>query len=226
MRIAVLGTGVVGQTIAGRLDQLGHDVTVGTRDPEATRARTEPDAMGNPGVGTWVAAHPGVAVATFPQAAAVAELVVNATNGGASLEVLHAAGAENLSGKVLLDIANPLDFSRGFPPTLFVKDDDSLAEQVQRAFPDARVVKSLNTVNAHLMAHPEHLAGGDHSVFVSGDDADAKRTVTALLTEMGHTDVVDLGDLSTARGTEMWMPLWLRLFGALGTPAFNLKIVR
>ncbi len=226
MRIAVLGTGMVGQTIAARLDALGHDVTIGTRSPEATLARTEPDGMGNAGFGAWAAEHPAVTVSTFEDAAASAELVVNATNGGVSLDVLEAAGRENLAGKVLVDIANPLDFSQGMPPTLFVKDTDSLGEQIQRAFPDTKVVKTLNTMNAYLMAHPKQLADADHSVFVSGDDTAAKGTVADLLTSMGHTDVIDLGDISTARGTEMLLPVWLRLWGALGTPAFNFKIVR
>jgi len=226
MRFAILGTGMVGQALAGRLDELGHDVAVGTRDPEATRTRTEPDQMGNPGPGRWFAAHPSITLATFGDAPASAELVVNATNGGVSLQALEAAGRENLAGKVLIDIANPLDFSRGMPPTLFVKDTDSLGEQIQRAFPDAKVVKTLNTMNAHLMAHPKQLADGDHTVFVSGDDAGAKQTVTDLLTSMGHTDVIDLGDISTARGAEMVLPIWLRLWGSLGTPAFNFKIVR
>ena len=226
MRIAVLGTGVVGQTLAARFDQLGHDVMLGTRSPAETLARTQPDSMGNPGIGMWAAAHEHVRVVTFQEAAAAAELVVNATNGEASLAVLAAAGADSLTGKVVLDVANPLDFAHGFPPTLSVANTDSLGEQVQRAFPDARVVKSLNTMTAHVMAHPEQVAGGDHSVFVSGDDPDAKRSVTDLLTEMGHTDVIDLGDLSTARGTEMYLPLWLRLLGAVGTPMFNVKVVR
>lgn len=226
MRIAVLGTGMVGQALAGRLDELGHDVVLGTRSPGAALARTEPDAIGNPGIGVWATEHPTVPLATFTDAASSAELVVNATGGTVSLEVLTAAGAANLAGKVLLDVANPLDFSQGMPPTLFVKDTDSLGEQIQRAFPDTKVVKTLNTMNAHLMANPKQLAGGDHSVFVSGDDAAAKHLVTELLTSMGHTDVVDLGDISTARGPEMLLPVWLRLWGALGTPAFNFKVVR
>lgn len=225
MKIAVLGTGGVGRAIAGRFAELGHDITIGTRDPLSTLARTESDGMGNPPYSLWAGEHPGVRLATFPEAAAGAEVVVNATSGSASLEVLGAAGADNLSGKVLLDIANPLDFSAGMPPTLFVKDTDSLGEQIQRAFPAARVVKSLNTLNANLMVRPDLLPGGS-SVFVSGDDADAKALVTTLLAELGHTDVIDLGDLSTARGTEMLLPVWLRLMGALGTPMFNFKIVR
>lgn len=225
MKIAVLGTGMVGQTIAARLAGLGHEVTVGTRDPQSTLARTEPDGMGNPAYPVWAAAHPEVRLATFADAAAGAELVVNATSGHGALPALEAAGADNLAGKVLLEISNPLDFSGGFPPTLFVKDTDSLGEQVQRAFPDALVVKTLNTLNADLMVDPASL-GEASSVFVSGNDETAKATVTELLTSFGHADVIDLGDISTARGTEMLLPVWLRLLGALGTAAFNFRIVR
>lgn len=225
MRIAVLGTGMVGQAIAGRLHELGHDVVVGTRVPAATLARTEPDGMGNPPFRDWHAAHPGVAVASFADAAAAADLVVNATNGAAALAVLGLAGADNLAGKVLVDISNPLDFSRGLPPTLFVKDTDSLGEQIQRALPEAKVVKTLNTLNASLMVDPKSL-GESSTVFVSGDDTEAKATVRSLLESFGHDDVIDLGPLETARGAEMLLPVWLRLMGALGTAAFNFKVVR
>jgi len=225
MNIAVLGTGMVGQAIAGRLHELGHSVVVGTRDPASTLARTEPDGMGNPPFAAWHAAHQGVALATFADAAAGAELVVNASNGNTSLDLLRLAGAENLAGKPLLDIANPLDFSAGFPPTLFVKDSDSLAEQIQRAFPEAKVVKTLNTLTASLMVDPKSL-GASSTIFVSGDDAEAKATVIGLLESFGHDDVIDLGPLETARGTEMLLPVWLRLMGALGTAQFNFKIVR
>ncbi|MEV7330905.1 NAD(P)-binding domain-containing protein [Micromonospora sp. NPDC093244] len=217
MRIAVFGTGSVGQAIAARTAELGHQVTVGTRDVAATRAGA---------YAAWAAEHPEVGLATMAVATADAELVVNATSGTGSLPALTAAGAANLSGKVLLDIANPLDFGAGFPPSLTVDDTDSLAERIQREFPQAKVVKALNTLTAELMVRPRQLADGDHSVFVSGDDAEAKRTVTDLLVSFGHTDVIDLGDLSTARGTEMLMPLWLRLYGRLDTAIFNLKVVR
>ncbi|WP_285244445.1 NAD(P)-binding domain-containing protein [Pseudarthrobacter sp. fls2-241-R2A-127] len=225
MKTAVLGTGMVGRTIAARLAELGHSVTIGTRDPEAALARTDADAMGNPAFGTWAAGNPDITVARFADAADGAELIVNATNGGASIDVLEQVGAAHLDGAVLLDIANPLDFSNGMPPTLFVKDTDSLAERIQRAFPAARVVKSLNTLNADLMARPGMLADPG-SVFVSGNDAEAKAMVTGLLKDFGHQDIIDLGDITTARGTEMLLPVWLRLWGALGTPAFNFKIVR
>ena len=210
----MLGTGAVGRNVGGRLAELGHDVTLGTRDPDATRGREDFEEV------------PGVGLATFADAARDADLVVNATNGGATLDVLSLAGAGNLSGKVVLDLSNPLDFSRGMPPTLLVKDTDSLAEQVQRAYPDARVVKALNTMNNALMVHPETLAGGDHTTFVAGDDAEAKAVVTGLLAELGHRDVVDLGDLTGARGEEMILPLWVRLMGTLGTAHFQFKVVR
>ncbi|MEV4481724.1 NADPH-dependent F420 reductase [Micromonospora coxensis] len=226
MKIAVLGTGMVGQALAGRLAELGHEVTVGTRDVAATLARTTPDGMGNPPYAAWAAEHPQVRLAPFADAAAGAELLVNATSGTVSIAALQAAGTENLAGKILIDIANPLDFSNGFPPTLFVKDTDSLGEQIQAVFPQLRVVKALNTLTAALMVNPKTLAAGDHSIFVSGNDADAKRTVTGILESFGHTDVIDLGDITTARGTEMLLPVWLRLMGALNTPMFNFKIVR
>jgi hypothetical protein len=150
----------------------------------------------------------------------------NATAGAVSLEALEQAGDENLNGKILIDISNPLDFSKGMPPTLWVSNTDSLGEQSQRRFPEARVVKTLHTMNAYLMVDPTQLAGADHTVFVSGDDAEAKTTVTELLRSFGWTDIIDLGDITTARGTEMLPPVWLRLFGALQKPIFNFKIVR
>jgi predicted dinucleotide-binding enzyme len=153
-------------------------------------------------------------------------MIVNATSGDGSLSALTMAGEANLAGKILLDIANPLDFSAGLPPTLFVENTDSLGEQIQQKFPDAKVVKALNTMNALLMVDPKQLANGDFSVFLSGDDAAAKATVTDLLCSFGHTDVIDLGDISTARGSEMILPLWLRLWNAVGTPKFSFKIVR
>ena len=226
MRLGVLGTGVVGKTITARLAGLEHEVMVGTRDPEATLSRTEPDQFGNPPFSDWQQEHPAVELGTFGEAAAYGEMVVNATSGVVSLEALKIAGEENLNGKILIDISNPLDFSQGMPPTLSVSNTDSLGEQIQRRFPEAKVVKTLHTMNAYLMVDPTQLAGADHTVFVSGDSAEAKETVTNLLRRMGWTDIIDLGDITTARGTEMLLPIWLRLFGALQKPVFNFKIVR
>jgi predicted dinucleotide-binding enzyme len=226
VRLGILGTGVVGKTIAARLAGLGHEVMVGTRDPEQTLSRTEPDAYGNPPFGAWQEERPEVKLGTFGEAAAHGEVVVKATVGGVSLEALELAGEGNLNGKIVMDVSNPLDFSRGMPPTLAVSNTDSLGEQIQRRFPEAKVVKTLNTMNAYLMVDLAQLAGADHTVFVGGDDAEAKDTVAGLLRSMGWIDIIDLGDITTARGTEMLLPVWLRLFGALQKPIFNFKVVR
>jgi len=226
VRFGILGTGVVGKTIAARLAGLGHEVMIGTRDPEETMSRTEPDRYGNPPFSAWHEEHPKVGLGTFAEAAAHGETVLNATAGAVSLEALEQAGGDNLSGKVLMDISNPLDFSRDMPPTLLVSNTDSLGEQIQRRFPKAKVVKTLHTMNAQLMVDPAQLGGGDHTVFVGGDDAEAKATVKDLLRSFGWSDIVDLGDITTARGTEMMLPVWVRLFGALQKPLFNFKLVR
>lgn len=226
MKIAVLGTGVVGRTLAGKLAELGHQVTIGTRDVDATLAKTEPDGMGTPPYRAWAAEHDGVALATFAGATAGSELIINATSGSAAVAALTDAGAANLTGKIIVDVSNPLDFSAGWPPKMSVPDTDSVGERIQRAFPDAKVVKSLNTLSAPLMVAPQELAGGDHSVFVSGDDPGAKNAVTSLLESLGHTDVIDTGDITTARGVEFLMPFWVRMYSTLGTGHFNYKIVR
>lgn len=227
MKIAVFGTGPVGQALAGKLDELGHEVTVGTRDPEATLARTEPDYMGKPPFKAWQGTHPGVALATPGEAAAGAELLVNATNGAGSLAMLEAAGEQNLAGKVVIDVANPLDFSQGMPPSLLVCNTDSLGEQIQRTFPHAKVVKALNTMNCEVMVDPATVPG-EHDVFLSGDDAEAKHRVGELLQSFGWPAerIRDLGDISSARGLEMYVAFWLRLWGALETGYFNIAVVQ
>jgi predicted dinucleotide-binding enzyme len=226
MKLGILGTGVVGKTIAARLAGLGHEVVIGTREPEETLSRTEPDAYGNPPFSAWQEEHPEVRLGTFGEAAAHGEMVLNATAGAVSLEALDLAGEDNLNGKILIDVSNPLDFSKGMPPTLWVSNTDSLGEQIQRRFPEAMVVKTLHTMNAYLMVDPAQLAATDHTVFVGGDDAEAKAQVTELLRSLGWTDILDLGDITTARGTEMLLPIWVQLFGVLQKPIFNFKIVR
>jgi predicted dinucleotide-binding enzyme len=225
--IAVMGTGPVGQALAGNLAEVGHEVTVGTRDPEETLARTEPDYLGNPPIRARQEAHPGVGLAAAAEVAARAELVVNATNGAGSIAMLETAGQENLAGKVLVDVANPLDVSQGMPPSLFVSNTDSLGEQIQRRFPETLVVKALNTMNCEVMVDPGKVPG-EHDVFICGEDADAKRQVRELLRSFGWpaARIRDLGGISSARGTEMYIALWLRLWGALGTGHFNIAVVQ
>ena len=216
MKFGVLGTGAVGRTIAAKLVSLGHEVTLGSRTEGNEQAVAWVEATGE-------RANQG----TFAGAARFGEALVNCTKGEASLDALRAAGAENLDGKLLIDVANPLDFSGGMPPTLTVCNTDSLGEQIQREFPDARVVKALNTMNHELMIAPASLQES-HSVFVCGNDDSAKDEVRTLLESFGwpRESIVDLGDISSARGTEMLLPLWVRLYGKLGTGKFNLAIVR
>lgn len=189
-------------------------------------ARREPQRPGVPAFATWLEQHPAVCVATFASAAEHGEILLLAISGQVTADVLRMAGAEHLKGKIVIDVSNALDFSGGFPPTLAVCNTDSVGEQLQPAFPAARVVKTLNTVNAVVMTDPGQLADGDHHLFVSDDDADAKARVMQLLLEwFGWRHVIDLGDMTTAGGTEMYLPLWLRLMAVNG-PAFNIKVVR
>ncbi len=203
MKIAVLGTGRVGHALASKLVAVGHEVMMGSRE------------AGNPKGTEWAAqAGPAASSGSFAQAAAMAEIVVNATPGTVSLAALSEAGAANLAGKVLVDVSNPLDFSHGFPPSLSVCNTDSIAETIQRSFPEARVVKTLNTLSAPVMVDPLRLADGAHDVFVAGNDDEAKAAVVALLQQFGWLPehIRDLGGLDVARGMEMWLPLWLRIF--------------
>ena len=217
MRIGVLGTGTVGHALAGELVELGHEVMMGSRE------------AGNPKGADWAAAAgPNASSGSFAQAAAMAEMVINATPGTVSLAALSEAGENNLEGKVLVDVSSPLDSSAGFPPSLSVCNTDRIAETIQRTFPRARVVKALNTMNAAVMVNPQRLADGEHDVFLGGNDPDAKAVVMELLRSFGWRPerIRDLGGLDTARGMEMWLPLWLRIYmqQPKGKP-FNISIV-
>jgi predicted dinucleotide-binding enzyme len=216
VRIGVLGTGVVGRTLADKLVELGHEVRMGSRQG------------GNEAALEWVRSAGDLASeGTFAAAAEFGELVINATKGGASLDALRAAGADNLAGKVLVDVANALEFPEGAPPTLSVANDDSLAERIQQAFPETKVVKAFNTVTASVMVAPDSLSESTN-LFVCGNDAGAKAQVIELLETFGWLsgDIVDLGDITAARGPEMYLMLWIRLMGAQGTPQFNIRLVR
>jgi hypothetical protein len=215
MKIGILGTGIVGKTIGTKLVQLGHDVKMGSRTANNEKASE------------WVkASGANASQGTFAEAAAFGELLFNCTSGMVSLEALKIAGASNMNGKILIDISNPLDFSKGMPPTLSVCNSDSLGEQIQRAYPRVKVVKTLNTLNCNIMVNPS-LVPGSHDIFVSGNDAGAKAKVIDILKSwFGWKTVIDIGDITTARGTEMLLPIWIRLMGAFQTPNFNFKIVR
>ncbi|MGA3285799.1 MAG: NAD(P)-binding domain-containing protein [Bacteroidota bacterium] len=216
MKIAVLGTGMVGDAIGTKLIQCGHEVKMGSRT--ATNEKAAAWVKKN---GTH-ASH-----GTFADAASFGEIVFNCTHGVASLEALNLASAHNLKNKILIDIANALDFSKGMPPSLLVCNTDSLGEQIQHAFPDTKVIKTLNTMNCSLMVNPDLVANGDHDIFLCGNDVEAKTTVTKILRDwFGWKSIVDLGDISNARATEMLLPIWVRLYGKFQSPNFNFKIVR
>jgi predicted dinucleotide-binding enzyme len=200
MQVGILGAGPVGQTLATKLRELGHDVSIGTRTPRE-------------------------GAVSYSDAARDADLLINATGGTASLEALASAGAENLAGKVLIDVSNALDPSRGMPPRVAVANDDSVGEQIQRAYPDTRVVKALNTVNMQVMVDPAGVPG-DHVLFVAGDDEGAKSQVVELLGSFGWPAerIVDLGDITGARAMEQYLVLWLRLLVRLGHGRFNISL--
>lgn len=226
MQVGILGSGTVGRALADKVDSLGHEVRVGTRDVAALMARHAPGPMGQVPFAQWRKEHPGVKLATFRDTAANSEILFNATNGAGCLAALRSAGEDHLNGKILIDVANPLDFSQGFPPTLSVANIDSLGEQIQRSFPEVRVVKTLNTVNAAIMVDPLALADGEHHIFISGNDPTAKTEVLAILNDwFGWRHVIDLGDISTARGTEMYLALWVRLLRAVGHRPFNIRVI-
>lgn len=214
MKIAVLGTGMVGQTLATKLVSLGHDVALGSRERDHEGAKK------------WLAGVAGrAATGTFEDAATGAAVIFNCVMGQFAIEALQRAGAHNLRDKVVVDVSNPLDFSRGMPPTLFVCNDDSMGERIQRAFPEARVVKALNTVNAAVMVDPGRVPGESTAMFC-GDDHEAKVLVGGLLQSFGWKDLLDLGDITGSRQLEMYVLLWVRLWGTLKTPDFNIKVVR
>jgi predicted dinucleotide-binding enzyme len=223
MKIGIIGSGVVAQTLGTKWIGLGHDVAIGTRDP----GKIDEKKMMATSLREWRAQTENRGkIVSFQEAAAFGDLLVNATGGTVSIEALKLAGADKVGGKVLIDIANELDHSRGMPPRALASDDRCLAEKIQAAFPNLKVVKTLNTISAGVMVNPQGLAGGDHTVFLSGNDAGAKSQVSDLLRGMGWSDILDLGDISTARGPEMYMAFWLRLWGATRTPNVNIKVQR
>jgi len=214
MRVGIIGTGLVGNTLGGKLIELGHEVKMGSRTANNEKAVEWASKKGSK-----------ASQGTFADAASFGEIVFNCTPGYVSVEALKLAGAKNLRGKVLVDVSNALDYSKGMPPTFTVCNTDSIGEQIQRAFPDSKVVKSLNTLRVDVMVNPK-IVPGEHDVFVSGNDDQAKAQVIRILEDIGWKNVIDLGDISTARGTEMWFALWIRLVMKFQSPIFNIKIVR
>jgi 8-hydroxy-5-deazaflavin:NADPH oxidoreductase len=228
MKIAVLGTGMVGQTLATALTAKGHEVMIGTRDVAKSLADMQPNSYGMPSFGVWHKEHTNILVGSFAEAVMFGYLIFNASNGGSSLDALTLAKANEVGNKVLIDVANDLDFSKGMPPVSRSSDvaGTGLAERIQTAFPNLRVVKTLNTMNTLVMVNPAMVAGGDSTVFMSGNDADAKKITHDILQSFGWKDIMDLGDITSSRAVEMLMPIWLRAWGVLGQKPYNFKIVR
>jgi predicted dinucleotide-binding enzyme len=218
MKIGILGTGIVGNTIGSALIAKGHEVKMGSRDALNEKASAWTKANGN-----------NASQGNFEEAAVFGDIIFNCTQGEHSLEALKLAGVQNLSGKIVIDVANPLDFSKGMPPTLTLCNDTSLGEAIQAAFPSVKVVKALNTLNCSLMVDANKLAGGDHNIFICGNDEGAKTEVKDFLHDnfnWAKENIIDLGDITNSRGTEQLLPIWIRLWAALGTADFNFKIVR
>lgn len=224
MKIGMIGSGMVGQTLGAKLAELGHEVTIGIRalgPEEMAKPRQNAETLAD-----W-ARRTGGRVASFAEAAAGGEIVFNATRGEASLQALAAAGAANLAGRVLIDVANPLDFSQGMPPFLVpaLSGPTSLGEEIQKAFPEARVVKAFNTVAAPVMVDPS-LIPGAHDLFLAGNDAAAKDKVADIARTFGWTGIVDLGDIVGARASEALLPLWVRQWMLGGSPLVNIRVAR
>jgi len=213
MNIGVLGTGVVGNTIGSKLIDLGHQVMLGSRSSNNDKGAEFVARNGHR------AFH-----GDFAETARFGEILFNCTKGDAALDVLNMAGAENLGKKILIDVSNALDFTNGFPPTLIICNTDSIGETIQRNFPDVKVVKALNTMNCMLMVNPSMLKE-DHAVFVCGNDPEAKEQVENILRSwFGWKEIIDLGDIANSRGTEMMLPIWVRLYGKFKHANFNFHL--
>jgi 8-hydroxy-5-deazaflavin:NADPH oxidoreductase len=223
MKIGIIGSGVVAQTLGSKLVELAHDVVLGTRDPK----KLDEKKLFASTLREWLDQIKNRArLATFAEAAAHGEILINATSGTVSLDALKLAAADKVGPKILIDAANELDHSKGMPPAVLASQERCLAEKIQATFPNLKVVKTLNTIGAPVMVNPKAVGGGDHTVFVSGNDGEAKAQVSKLLESFGWSDVLDLGDIGSARGPEMYMAMWIRLWGATKTGMLNVKVVR
>jgi predicted dinucleotide-binding enzyme len=213
MKIAVLGTGMVGTTIGSKLVELGNEVKIGSRTRENEKAVEWVNAVGE-------LASQG----SFKDAASFGEIIFNCTAGAVSLDALAMAGTDNLDGKILIDVANPL--VRGKNPSLVpsLSNATSLAEEIQKAYSKVKVIKTLNTMHCQVMVHPSLLTG-EHDVFICGNDIEAKAQVKEILNSFGWESIVDLGDLTAARATEMLSIIWVPLFGVYHSPHFNFKVM-
>lgn len=215
-KIGILGTGVVGQTIGSKLIELGYSVKMGSRTANNEKAAS------------WVGkSGANSSAGTFEDAAKFGDIIFLCTKGDVTIDIVKLAKTENFKGKTVIDISNPLDFSKGMPPSLIphLSNTNSLGEEVQKTIPEAHVVKTLNIVNCEVMVNAKK-SGGDPTMFVSGNNSESKAEVKSILNQFGWNDIIDLGDITTARGTEMLLPIWLRIWVATQNGYFAFKVVR
>ncbi len=215
-KIGVFGTGIVGKTIGAKLIKLGYEVMMGSRTATNEKALAWVDANGK-----------NASTGAFADAAAFGEIIFNCTKGDVAIDIFKQAGIEKFANKLIIDVSNPLDFSKGMPPSLISQyaNINSLGEEIQKLLPDADVVKTLNIVNCEVMVEPTK-SGGDPTMFISGNNTNAKEKVKTILNQFGWKDIIDLGDITTARGPEMLLPIWLRTYIATGNGYFAFKILR
>jgi 8-hydroxy-5-deazaflavin:NADPH oxidoreductase len=229
MKIAILGTGSVGQAFAEKFISLGHQVMIGTRNVEVTLARKAADNSHSLAFGEWHSKNPNVQIGTFAETVKFGEIVLNALQGAVTIATIQSCNATDFDGKIIIDIANPLDFSKGFPPSLIegLNNTNSLGEEIQKILPNAKVVKTLNTMYCGIMVNPAMVNNGHHTNYICGNDADAKTKVIEILTSFGwhESNMLDLGDITNARGTESTLLIWTRIYGAKQSAAFNFHIV-
>ena len=212
-RVGVLGTGVVGRRLAAGFRGRGHEVIIGSRDPDKPELRE------------WLSADgTGIRSGTFAEAAAASQLLVLAVLGDAAEQVIQDAGRESFAGKVVIDAMNPLDFSGGFPPKLSISGEDSLGERVQRALPDASVVKAFNIIGNPYFVDPS-FSDGEPTMLIAGNDADAKRRVTDLLADFGWSDIVDIGGIDGSRELEAICIAWVKIGGVRGAWDHGFKLL-
>lgn len=229
MKFGIIGTGTVGQALAGKINSLSHNVMIGTRNVEETLSRTNKDFFGNPPFKEWYENNKDIKLGTFEQAAEFGDVLILATQGVVALDLLKSINPNFLKNKILIDVTNPLDFSKGMPPSLIpeLSNNNSLGEEIQKLLPDTKVVKTFNTMWNGLMINPQMLGNGNHINFIAGNDNGAKIQVRDFLLQFGWKEekLIDLGDISASRGTEAILLIWLRLMGLKQTVAFNFDIV-
>jgi len=230
MKITILGTGGVGRSFAEKLTSLDHQVMMGTRNVQDTLHKNTTDSYGNPPFSEWHKANESVLIEPFAKAVQFGKIIINALQGAKVLPVFESCNSDDLNGKIIIDISNPLDFSKGFPPSLIdgLNNTNSLGEELQKLLPGSKVVKTLNTMYNGIMINPNMINNGNHTNYICGNDTNAKETVVSILKDFGwkKENILDLGDITNARGTESTLLIWTRIYGATNNGAFNMNIVK